>query len=93
MIIYDCSPDGVSSGGTTLIEQIQAGGQNIAVINKTVNIPIATNVLYGVVKSSTGSNMINVLETGEMKVSTIDINTVVQNQGENLILQCGSSQD
>lgn len=74
-----------------VIEVIRINDIALPVENKSVNIPIATIDSVGVVKGSQGENKIEVEEDGTMTVDTLNVNKLVQTEGEDLILNGGSS--
>ena len=74
-----------------IINVVQLDGVPLEILDKTVNIPIASDNNLGVVKSSTGKNKIAVDENGEMKVTTVSLGSVVQTENEELVLSAGSS--
>lgn len=73
-----------------LIENVKINGEALIISDKAVNIPVAGDSL-GVIKSATGENMITVSESGEASVSSVNVNTLVQTEGETLVLNGGSS--
>ena len=56
-----------------------------------IQLPTATTEGKGLVKSSTAENKVSVNESGEMEVNSINVNKLVQNDGEELVLFCGSA--
>lgn len=63
------------------------------VIQESINnIGIANNSYPGLVKSSDKQNYITVFNTGEMEVNSVNTNKLVQNPGDELVLQNGNSQ-
>ena len=73
------------------IEQIKIGDSLIEITDKVANIPVATIDAYGVVKSSTAINQINVDETGFMEVNSISVEKL-RNDDCQLILRSGKAQ-
>lgn len=73
------------------IEQIKIGDSLIEITDKVANIPAATIDAYGVVKSSTAINQINVDETGFMEVNSISVEKL-RNDDCQLILRSGKAQ-
>lgn len=80
-----------SEAQVNLIEIVKVGGVSMPIVEKAVNIPIANAAAYGVVKSSEGENKVTVQENGEMYVGLVNINTLVQTVGDELVLYGGSS--
>lgn len=72
------------------IESVSIGGTILSIVNKNVNIPVA-GTLLGLVKSSTEENKIKIFSDGTMGVNNINVNNLVQTEGDILELQCGSS--
>lgn len=70
------------------IETVKVGGTPLDIVNKSVNIPIATNVAPGVVKSSTE---VEVDRNGRLNIGTISISKIVQEDDDVIILNGGSS--
>ena len=84
--------EGIEAGAqVNVIENISVAGTILDIVNKTVDIPVAGLDNYGVVKSSTGANKVNVATDGTMSVNKIDINSVVVPIGEEIILNGGNS--
>lgn len=74
-----------------IIEKINVGGSLLDVIDKSVEIPVASLEKAGVVKSATGTNMVNVANDGTMSVKKISMRSVFVPIGDELILDGGSS--
>lgn len=73
------------------IEKIGVGGSILDIVDKTVNIPVASLEKAGVVKSATGANMVNVASNGTMSVKKISMNSVLVPIDDELILDGGSA--
>jgi len=56
-----------------------------------VDIPIATAVRLGVVKSSDDENGISIGADGTMSVNDINFDRIVQSDGEEVVFFCGTS--
>lgn len=84
---------GIEKGAeANIIEQITlAGGAPLDVANKVVNIPLAIGNYAGLVKSSEDENMIKVLANGTMEVNKLNVNKLVQDEGDVLVLNGGNS--
>ena len=52
---------------------------------------IATDEVCGIVKSSTDENKVSVSSEGIMSVNSLNINKLVQDDGDEIVLSCGSS--
>lgn len=73
------------------IEAIKVGETLLSIVDKTVSIPVATADALGVVKSSDAENQIAIDADGIMKVNNVNVNKLVQNDGEYLILNGGAA--
>lgn len=71
-----------------IIEIVKVAGTALTVTDKAVDIPAATAEAYGVVKLS---NEIGVNEAGALEVKSLNVNKLVQTQGEWLILNGGTA--
>lgn len=74
-----------------VIEKIQVNGTEIAISEKTVNIPLATAARAGLIVSSNAENAISVSNTGVATVNSINVNKLVQTAGDELILNGGNA--
>ena len=74
-----------------VIEKIQVNGAEIAISEKTVNIPLATAARAGLIVSSNAENTISVSDTGVATVNNINVNKLVQTAGDELILDGGKA--
>ena len=74
-----------------VIEKIQVNGTEIAISEKTVNIPLATAARAGLIVSSNAENAISVSDTGVATVNSINVNKLVQTAGDELILNGGNA--
>lgn len=70
------------------INSISMGNNLLNIINKTVEIPIATQLEIGVVK---GSDEIAVSENGTMSINKVNINKIVQDENDFITLNSGNS--
>ena len=84
---------GIEAGAqVNVIENITLnGGANLEIVDKTVDIPLASGVNAGIVKSSTDENMVAVLAEGTMEVNSLNVNKLVQTAGDVLVLNGGNS--
>ena len=73
------------------LEVVKIAGVVLPISDKSVDIPIATAEVLGVVISSTAENKVSVSEDGTMEVNSVNVNKLVQTDGEALILNGGSS--
>ncbi len=81
------------NGEANVIEIIKLNGTAVDIVDKTVDIqlPAATATTLGLVKSSDEENEIAVADDGTMSVNSININKLVQTEGDTLILDGGDS--
>lgn len=73
------------------VRDVIIGDTKIERIDGNVVIPVATQELSGIVKSSTETNSISVQEDGKMEVNDINVNKIVQDLGDTLLLASGDS--
>lgn len=84
--------DGIEAGAqTNKIEAVKVGDTLLEIVEKTVTIPVATSALLGVVMSSNAENKVAVAEDGTMEVNGLNVNKLVQTDGEYLILNGGAA--
>ena len=92
--------DGIETGAqVNVIEAITAAGTALSITDKTVNIAFATSNLAGLVKSAANDAEGNVAvnsvyvdsATGIGKVKAVNVNTLVQDDGDTLILHGGNA--
>lgn len=83
----------LNASQANVIEAIKLNGSPVEVVDKAVDIvvPTASDTLLGLVKSSTAENKVSVAADGTMEVVNINVNKLVQTDGEFLILNGGSS--
>ena len=75
---------------TKLNGDVNTSGSVLAMIAE--NIPkIATIEIAGIVKASTAENGISVAEDGSMSVNSVNVNRLVQTEGETLVINGGSA--
>lgn len=74
-----------------VIENVAINGTNLAITDKTVNIPVASASAVGVVKSVEAENGVIVDAEGAMSVHSLNVNKLTQTNGEWLILNGGSA--
>lgn len=83
---------GVEAGAqVNKLESIKLGGTVLDINEKSVNIPVATTTLLGAVMSSTAQNKVAVNTDGTMEVNSLNVNKLMQTEGEYLILDGGAS--
>lgn len=83
--------EGVESGANAnLIEIVKANGVALNIDEKAVNIPLAGEAA-GLVVSSDAENKVAVGADGTMEVNSVNINKLVQAEGDTLILDGGTA--
>ena len=83
--------EGVESGANAnLIEIVKANGVALNIAEKAVNIPLAGETA-GLVVSSDAENKVAVGADGTMEVNSVNINKLVQDEGDTLILDGGTA--
>jgi hypothetical protein len=88
----DSKLDSIAAGAqVNVLEAVKVGGTLLDIINKTVEIPVATAEVLGVVKSADGANKVMVAEDGTMEVNSLNVNKLVQDEDEVLILNGGAA--
>lgn len=84
--------NGIEAGAeVNVIESISLNSVPLEISGKAVNIPIATTGFLGVVLSSTAENAVTVQPNGAMEVNSINVNKLVQTDGDSLILNGGNA--
>ena len=84
--------NGIEAGAeVNVIESISLNSVPLEISGKAVNIPIATTGALGVVQSSGAENGVTVQANGAMEVNSINVNKLVQTEGERLILNGGNA--
>ena len=86
--------DGMNADGeANVLEVIKLAGTELPITDKAVDIPTATASALGVVKGTAAENGVAIAEDGTMTVNAVNINKMVQTEGETLILDGGTSAD
>ena len=83
--------DKLNASQVNVIEAVSVAGTLLDIVEKKVEIPVATADAYGVVKSATGENKVAVAVDGTMEVDNLNVNKLVQTEGEYLIMNGGSA--
>lgn len=84
--------NGIDEGANAnVLEVVKMNGTALAISEKSVDIPISSAESLGVVKSSADANKVAVNADGEMEVNSINVEKLVQSDGDTLILNGGSS--
>lgn len=79
-----------SEADKNLIEVVNINGTALNISDKAVNIPVA-GASAGVVVSSSAENKVAVGADGSMEVNSVNMNKLVQSEGDTLILDGGSA--
>lgn len=74
-----------------IIEAIKIGNTELSIVDKTVAIPVASNTVLGVVIGSGDENKISIEDDGTMEVNSLNVNRLVQTEGEYLELSGGNA--
>ena len=84
--------NGIEAGAeVNAIESVSLNSVPLEISGKAVNIPIATAGALGVVQSSAAENGVTVQPNGAMQVNSVNVNKLVQTEGESLILNGGNA--
>ena len=75
----------------SVIEGVQLNGVSIETVNKVVNIPVASEETYGVVKSNGADNGVVINEDGTMEVVSVSFDKLIQSEGDEFILDGGGA--
>lgn len=81
----------VEGAQQNILEVVKLGGIALPIAEKSVNIPLATAEVLGVVMGSAADNGVAIAEDGTMSVNRINLNKIYQNEGDILILDGGSA--
>lgn len=82
-----------NNANENIIEAISLNGVDLDIIDKKVNISVASNSTLGVVKSTEEENSIAVDEDGKMTVHSLNVNKLVQNLKEWITLNGGDASE
>ena len=74
-----------------VIESISTPDGTLEIKEKNVALPLATAAKSGLVKGSAAENGVAIAEDGSMSVNSINVNKLVQTEGEYLILNGGGA--
>lgn len=83
----------IESSQANVIEIVKVNGVAVEVSaeDKSVNIPMATAAALGVVKGTDAENGIAVEDDGTMSVNSVNVNKLVQTEGDSIVLDGGNS--
>lgn len=82
------------------IKNINAGVPKALKVNGTalpmaadgsVELPLATATAYGLVKGSSAENGVAINDDGTMEINSLNVNKLVQTEGDDLIFFCGDA--
>lgn len=83
---------GLPEAFTGYIKSVAINGNILAMDeNQQVNIPIASDTVLGVVKGAVGNNKVAIAADGTMSVNSVNITSLVQNEGDWLEINGGSA--
>ena len=74
-----------------ILDVVKINGAALPIVEKAVDIPLATAEALGVIKGSTDENKIAVGADGTMEVNSLNVNKLTQTAGDTLILNGGTS--
>lgn len=83
--------DKLNASQANVLEAVSVAGTLLSIVDKKVDIPVATEEAHGVVKSAAGENKVAVAADGTMEVNSLNANKLVQTDGEYLIMNGGSA--
>lgn len=84
----DAALKNIIAGDTNAINSISMGGTVLDIVEKCVDIPIATSNKVGVVK---GSTEINVAEDGTLSIVAVNVDKLVQSKDSTLVFNSGGA--
>ena len=75
------------------ITKVNIAGQEVEVKSNTLDLPLASGTMVGLVKGADpdSKNKVSINEDGTMTVNNISLSKVIQEDGEVLYLNCSSS--
>lgn len=84
--------DAIEAGAqVNVIENVSMNGEALVIAEKGVNIPLATNTTIGVIKGSDIENGVVIDAEGAASVKNLNVEKLVQTDGDWLILNGGNS--
>ena len=83
--------DGLPDALAEKLTGVTVGTTPMEVVDGVVTIPVATSETLGVVKSNAVENGVVVNEQGTMAIHSVNVNKLVQTEGEELILNGGGT--
>ena len=76
---------------TNVLESVKLNGQALPISEKAVDIPVASSMVLGIVKGTDAENGVVVNGDGTMVINKLNVNQLVQTEGDELILNGGNS--
>lgn len=84
--------DGIQAEAqTNVLESVKLNGQALPISEKAVDIPVASSTVLGIVKGTDAENGVVVNDDGTMVINKLNVNQLVQTEGDELILNGGNS--
>lgn len=84
--------DGIQAEAqTNVLESVKLNGQALPISEKAVDIPVASFTVLGIVKGTDAENSVVVNDDGTMVINKLNVNQLVQTEGDELILNGGNS--
>ena len=84
--------DGIQAEAqTNVLESVKLNGQALPISEKAVDIPVASFTVLGIVKGTDAENGVVVNDDGTMVINKLNVNQLVQTEGDELILNGGNS--
>lgn len=84
--------DGIQAGAqTNVLESVKLNGRALPISEKAVDIPVASSTVLGIVKGTDAENGVVVNGDGTMVINKLNVNQLVQTEGDELILNGGNS--
>lgn len=84
--------DGIQAEAqTNVLESVKLNGQALPISEKAVDIPVASFTVLGIVKGTDAENGVVVNDDGTMVINKLNVNQLVQTEGNELILNGGNS--
>ena len=74
-----------------MLESVKLNGQALPISEKAVDIPVASFTVLGIVKGTDVENGVVVNDDGTMVINKLNVNQLVQTEGDELILNGGNS--
>lgn len=71
---------------TATVKEVKIGGETQVIEDGVLDIPVGSSEKAGIVKSSDEKNKVGITEDGTMEVTSLDVNKLVQEEGDYLII-------